>query len=122
MGMYATDTYTTYLARIRADYPDYEILEPKLLYHCHAEWLEEYEKLRTGRQIDLFIFFRDREDYIGRGVMHEMCGLVCPKILLTESGYIQPDDYDFKRGINNLKYVRVVIKKKRTVKSVVVLD
>jgi hypothetical protein len=96
--------------------PEYEILEPKLLYHSHSEWLYEYEILRMGKEIDLFIFFRDEEDYIGRGVMYEMCGLLCPKILITEDGYVQPDDYDFKRGINNLKHVRVVIKKKRAVR------
>jgi len=114
MSMFATMQYDTYLARIKADYPEHEILEPKLLYHCHTEWLEGWKDLKP--LLSLFIFFRDTEDYIGLGVVTEMIGLRCPILLLTDSGYVTPDNYNFKLGPDNRQHIRVTLKKKRTPK------
>lgn len=123
MGMYETPEYDLYLSRIRADYPEYEILEPKKIYHSNEEWLKGWRVLHTD--IDMLVFFADTQGYIGSGV-HLEIHTCDPVFCLLNYEYIPMKEVQFSRCnmINRVQYRRVLGKKipKRDVSRLVTLS
>jgi hypothetical protein len=71
LSTYETQRYAEMLAYLRGHYPDAEILEPKHLFHSHAQWKVEWPELLS--RIDAVVFFHDNDpDCIGHGVWAEI--------------------------------------------------
>lgn len=123
MHLFESRMYRNRIEKIHADYPEYDLLEPKNLFYSTEEWLANWKHILA--RIDLLIFFVDRHSSIGKGTYKEVVDCMhakVPVVLLTSKGeYISLSDVQFTKGNesnwNYYSFISVKRRKTRLVKS-----
>lgn len=115
--LFESRLYQNRLMRIRADYPEAFILEPKKYFIDTAHWLQYWDDVI--KRLHMLIFFVDRNNFIGKGTYKEIVDCMkahIPVFLLTPNGsYISLEHIQFTKGneSNWRYYSRIFIKRRK---------